>query len=91
MVHFTAAVFQKAARGKASECHPSLQFKVTQVRHSYPVSIHREKKKQAAVDIKTYLLKVTRNNAAVAMALNMPRGKEMTYAAIIALILTMTT
>lgn len=90
MVHFMAAVFQKAARGKASECHPSLQFMGTQVRHSYPVSIHREKK-QAAVDIKTYLLKVTRNNAAVATALNMPRGKEMTYAVIIALISTMTT
>lgn len=48
-------------------------------------------KKEAAVDIKTYLLKVTRNNAAVAMAFNMPRGKEITYAVIIALISTMTT
>lgn len=52
---------------------------VTQVQHSYPVC-----KKQAAVDIKTYLLKVTRNNAAVAMDLKMPRGKEITYAAVVA-------
>lgn len=87
---FMAAVFQKAARGKASECHPSLQFTVTQVRHSYPVSMHWGKK-QAAVDIKTYLLKVTRKNAAVAMALNMPWGKKIPNAAIIALILTMMT
>lgn len=38
-----------------------------------------------------YFLKVTRNNAAVAMALNMPQGKEIMYAEIIALIVTMTT
>lgn len=47
--------------------------------------------KQAAVDIKTYLLKVTRNDAAAATVLNMPQGKEIMYDEIIALIVAMMT
>lgn len=35
------------------------------------------REKQAAVDSKKYLLMVTRNGAAVATALNVPRGKEI--------------